>query len=505
MEVSVTPVQRASPYLAGIGAVLGVVAAVCIEGDGRLPDLADHPSWKQIWYQINKSFSGFIVGVGVWAGFAIPVGALVGWLVSKRIRHTTTNGEGNSLRPLVAAWFSVAVGLHWYNALGAILLAAHHGRHWYQYAVWLYVLSMLSAAIFCAVAIVQRSGRSASLILAYTALLALVGVLSLAALLFPDIGWVGDSAMFLFPVIGPIINIPFLPEFPPVVQHVAQTGLLLALVWVLFREVKRTWGVPTRARVAEDLKLLRSDFSLVDDSLPLVVGSFALLIYFFTPLLDFNGSPLTHVSLLLVSGVSIATVFASNITKRTLVLLVAVPLTMIETLLLLKLYMRDGDALLLIFFAILPFLLALGLFARWTWQHSSPADLCGIPQTDSPLYGVEMENPDSKKLPRNYSILLRVVSGYLFYSAAASIALMFSDVAASFGFFYQICLAIAAVVVAISAYGLWRHYKWGAWTYVAFMAVNQPFLYFMGWWVIYTLVIPGIVVALIFSKYKWLK
>ena len=83
--------------------------------------------------------------------------------------------------------------------------------------------------------------------------------------------------------------------------------------------------------------------------------------------------------------------------------------------------------------------------------------------------------------------------------------LLFSPAAVALGVFYQVCLVVASVLTAAAAYGLWKHRKWGAWVYIGLTGVNQPFLYFMGWWVAGALVIPVIVIFLILIKLRWLK
>jgi len=116
-----------------------------------------------------------------------------------------------------------------------------------------------------------------------------------------------------------------------------------------------------------------------------------------------------------------------------------------------------------------------------------------------------MSNLSSEKPARTYSLLLRFISGFLFLGAGLSILMLFFRPALALGTAYQVSLAVASIITAISAYGLWKHMKWGAWAYIALMIVNQPFMYFMGWWNIGALIIPGIVILLIFSKFRWLK
>ena len=50
--------------------------------------------------------------------------------------------------------------------------------------------------------------------------------------------------------------------------------------------------------------------------------------------------------------------------------------------------------------------------------------------------------------------------------------------------------------------GLWMMKKWSIVTYTIFFAINQVVLLVAGVWNIFALIIPGIVIAIGFSKYK---
>lgn len=103
------------------------------------------------------------------------------------------------------------------------------------------------------------------------------------------------------------------------------------------------------------------------------------------------------------------------------------------------------------------------------------------------------------------STLLRVVAAFLIVGAVIGLVLVLSDQAQALGPAYQAALAASSIISAAAAYGLWLHRKWGAWIYIGLTALNQPFLYLMGWWVWGSLIIPGVVIALILLKYKALR
>lgn len=116
-----------------------------------------------------------------------------------------------------------------------------------------------------------------------------------------------------------------------------------------------------------------------------------------------------------------------------------------------------------------------------------------------------METQESTLTPRDYSMLLRVLSGFLFFGLLVSVFHLFSPAAVALGSLYQVCNVISGAVNSVAAYGLWMHRKWGAWIYIASAVIWQPVLYLFGWWAPATLIIPGICALLILSKYKWLK
>jgi len=89
-----------------------------------------------------------------------------------------------------------------------------------------------------------------------------------------------------------------------------------------------------------------------------------------------------------------------------------------------------------------------------------------------------------------------------FVGALATVPLVFSDIAKQIGPWYPPYLAFSAVVGLVCMIGLWMMKKWSIIAYTAFFCINQVVLLAFGVWSIFALIIPGIVIAIGFSKYK---
>jgi hypothetical protein len=89
-----------------------------------------------------------------------------------------------------------------------------------------------------------------------------------------------------------------------------------------------------------------------------------------------------------------------------------------------------------------------------------------------------------------------------FIGALATIPFVFSDLSKQIGAWYPPYLAFSAVVGFVCMIGLWMMKKWGFIVYTAFCGVNQVVLLAFGIWNIFALIIPGIVIAIAFSKYN---
>ncbi len=89
-----------------------------------------------------------------------------------------------------------------------------------------------------------------------------------------------------------------------------------------------------------------------------------------------------------------------------------------------------------------------------------------------------------------------------FFGTLVAISMIFSDTSKQIGAWYPPYLAFSAVVGLVCMIGLWMMKKWSIVTYTAFVGINQVVLIAMGAWNIFALIIPGIVIAIGFSKYK---
>jgi hypothetical protein len=112
-----------------------------------------------------------------------------------------------------------------------------------------------------------------------------------------------------------------------------------------------------------------------------------------------------------------------------------------------------------------------------------------------------MDAAQSRRAPARPTIITIVcVLGFL--GVLFSIPLMFTEIAWSIGAWYPPYLGISVIVGAACMVGLWKMKRWAAITYTAFALVNQVVLFVGGAWNILALIIPGIVVAIVLSKYK---
>ena len=89
-----------------------------------------------------------------------------------------------------------------------------------------------------------------------------------------------------------------------------------------------------------------------------------------------------------------------------------------------------------------------------------------------------------------------------FIGVAFTIPMIFSDIAKSIGAWYPPYLGFSAIVGLACMIGLWMMKKWSIIAYTIFVAINQVVLIAMGVWNLFALIIPGIVIAIGFSKFK---
>jgi hypothetical protein len=103
---------------------------------------------------------------------------------------------------------------------------------------------------------------------------------------------------------------------------------------------------------------------------------------------------------------------------------------------------------------------------------------------------------------RNRPTAITVVCVMGFIGAALTIPLTFSSISKQIGSWYPPYLGFSAVVGLICMVGLWNMKKWAAYTYTAFVIMNQIVLFSMGVWNIMALLIPGIVIGIAFTHLR---
>jgi len=119
---------------------------------------------------------------------------------------------------------------------------------------------------------------------------------------------------------------------------------------------------------------------------------------------------------------------------------------------------------------------------------------------------MEQENIETQKNKELYEkkrpIAITVICILGFIGATFTIPLVFSDIARQIGSWYPPYLGFSAILGFICMVGLWQMKKWAAYTYTAFVALNQIILLVMGVWNIMALIIPAIVVAIALTHLK---
>ncbi|MFI8605976.1 hypothetical protein ACIGCP_16035 [Cellulophaga baltica] len=119
---------------------------------------------------------------------------------------------------------------------------------------------------------------------------------------------------------------------------------------------------------------------------------------------------------------------------------------------------------------------------------------------------MEQENIETQKnkvlheKKRPSAITVICILGFI--GAAFTIPLVFSDIARQIGSWYPPYLGLSAILGFTCMIGLWQMKKWAAYTYTAFVVLNQIILLVMGVWNIMALIIPAIVVAIALTHLK---
>lgn len=83
-----------------------------------------------------------------------------------------------------------------------------------------------------------------------------------------------------------------------------------------------------------------------------------------------------------------------------------------------------------------------------------------------------------------------------FIGAALSIPAIFIEATSMVGAWYPPYVAFSAVVGLVCMIGLWKMMKWSVFAYTAFVILNQCVLMAMGFWSIFALLIPGVVIVI---------
>lgn len=109
-----------------------------------------------------------------------------------------------------------------------------------------------------------------------------------------------------------------------------------------------------------------------------------------------------------------------------------------------------------------------------------------------------MEEQTIVKRPKRITVIC--IFGALGMVFAVPLAL--SGVARAVGVWYPPYLLASTLAGAACVAGFWFMRKWAAFAYAALLLVNQVVLVAMGAWNIFSLLIPGIVAAIVFSVYK---
>ncbi|WP_337040407.1 hypothetical protein [Emticicia sp. 17c] len=89
-----------------------------------------------------------------------------------------------------------------------------------------------------------------------------------------------------------------------------------------------------------------------------------------------------------------------------------------------------------------------------------------------------------------------------FVWASLSIPLIFHSVSKSVGNWYPPYLAFSVVVSFVAIFGIWLMKKWGFYTYVAFIILNQIVVLSTDTWSLFSILVPAIVAGITFTHLK---
>ena len=89
-----------------------------------------------------------------------------------------------------------------------------------------------------------------------------------------------------------------------------------------------------------------------------------------------------------------------------------------------------------------------------------------------------------------------------FLGILLSIPIIFYDIAKTIGSWYPPYLAFSAIVVLVCIVGMWKMKKWSIILYATFVGINQIVLMAIGVWNVMAILLPAIIIAIGFSKFK---
>ncbi len=109
---------------------------------------------------------------------------------------------------------------------------------------------------------------------------------------------------------------------------------------------------------------------------------------------------------------------------------------------------------------------------------------------------------EERKITKKRPGIITVICVIGFVGALFTIPFIFSDTAKMISSWYPIYVAFSVIVGLVSMVGLWMMKKWGIITYTSFVGINQVVLIIFSVWNIFAIIIPGIIIAIGFSKFK---
>ncbi len=105
-------------------------------------------------------------------------------------------------------------------------------------------------------------------------------------------------------------------------------------------------------------------------------------------------------------------------------------------------------------------------------------------------------------MPQQRPWFITVICILGFITLLLSILAAFTETAKAIGSWYSPYLVLGAVIGLVAYTGIWRMKKWGVLTFVGLFAVNNIVLFVMGAWNMSALILPAVLIALLFWKYK---